>query len=146
MITSAIIPAAGSGLRFGEKKQFKNISGKPLIYHTLIPFISSKMIDEVIVAASNDDMNDINSVIKTIKTTKPLLAVEGSLTRQASIRNALKAINKQSQRICIHDAVRPFIKKELMKYNTKFVPLDSEHFSIWSLLKEENINNVKKFT
>ena len=37
-----------------------------------------------------------------------------------------------------------FIKKELMKYNTKFVPLDSEHFSIWSLLKDENINNVKK--
>ena len=37
-----------------------------------------------------------------------------------------------------------FIKKELRKYNTKFIPLDSEHFSIWSLLKNENINNVKK--
>ena len=27
------------------------------------------------------------------------------------------------------------IKKELKKYKTKFIPVDSEHFSIWSLLK-----------
>ena len=47
MITSAIIPAAGSGLRFGEKKQLKEINGKPLIYYTLLPFISSKMVDEI---------------------------------------------------------------------------------------------------
>ena len=115
MITSAIIPAAGSGLRFGEKKQFKNINGNPLICHTLVPFISSRMIDEVIVAAPNDDINEINSAIKTIQTSKPLLVVEGSLTRQASIRNALNAINKKSQRVCIHDAARPFIKKELIE-------------------------------
>ena len=37
-----------------------------------------------------------------------------------------------------------FIRKELKKYNTKFIPLDSEHFSIWSLLQSENKNNVKK--
>ncbi len=37
-----------------------------------------------------------------------------------------------------------FIKKELDKNKTNFIPLDSEHFSIWSLLKNENIKNVKK--
>ena len=37
-----------------------------------------------------------------------------------------------------------FISKELKKYNTKFIPLDSEHFSIWSLLQSENKNQVKK--
>ena len=37
-----------------------------------------------------------------------------------------------------------FINKELKRYNTKFIPLDSEHFSIWSLLKNENKQNVKK--
>ena len=31
------------------------------------------------------------------------------------------------------------IKKELKKYNTKFIPVDSEHFSIWYALK----NNLK---
>ncbi len=38
----------------------------------------------------------------------------------------------------------PFINKALKKYKTKFVPIDSEHFSIWTLLKNQNINNVKK--
>ena len=38
----------------------------------------------------------------------------------------------------------PFINKALIKYKTKFVPIDSEHFSIWTLLKNQNINNVKK--
>jgi len=28
------------------------------------------------------------------------------------------------------------IKKKLKKYNTKFIPIDSEHFSIWNLTKE----------
>ena len=32
------------------------------------------------------------------------------------------------------------IEKKLKKYNTKFIPIDSEHFSIWSLL-----NNSKNF-
>jgi len=115
MITSAIIPAAGSGLRFGEKKQLKEINGMPLIHYTLLPFISSTMIDEIIIAVSKDDINIINSVVKTINSTKPMIIVEGSSTRQGSIKNALKEINDQSKCICIHDAVRPFIQKELIE-------------------------------
>ncbi len=37
-----------------------------------------------------------------------------------------------------------FIKKELNKNNVNFIPLDSEHFSIWSLIKNENNQNIKK--
>ena len=37
-----------------------------------------------------------------------------------------------------------FIEKELRKNSTNFIPLDSEHFSIWHLLKGENYNNIKK--
>ena len=29
------------------------------------------------------------------------------------------------------------IKKDLKKYKTKFIPVDSEHFSIWSLIRNE---------
>ena len=35
------------------------------------------------------------------------------------------------------------IKKELKKYNTKFIPVDSEHFSIYQLI-DENTKNIKK--
>ena len=36
------------------------------------------------------------------------------------------------------------IKKELTKNKTKFIPVDSEHFSIFSLLKNENANDIEK--
>tara|TARA_B100000900_G_scaffold413534_1_gene437763 strand:- start:308 stop:1474 length:1167 start_codon:yes stop_codon:yes gene_type:complete len=36
------------------------------------------------------------------------------------------------------------IKKELIKYNTKFIPIDSEHFSIYSLLQNGEQNNIDR--
>ena len=36
------------------------------------------------------------------------------------------------------------IKTKLKKNKTKFIPVDSEHFSIWSLLKNESIKNVER--
>ena len=36
------------------------------------------------------------------------------------------------------------IKSKLIKNNTKFIPIDSEHFSIWSLLQNEPIKSVEK--
>ena len=36
------------------------------------------------------------------------------------------------------------IKKDLKKYNTKFIPIDSEHFSIWSLLNNTKSDNLDK--
>ena len=36
------------------------------------------------------------------------------------------------------------IEKKLIQNKTKFIPIDSEHFSIWSLLKNESIHRVEK--
>ncbi len=36
------------------------------------------------------------------------------------------------------------IENELKKNKTNFIPLDSEHFSIWSLIKNEDRNNIKR--
>ena len=36
------------------------------------------------------------------------------------------------------------IKKDLKKYKTKFIPIDSEHFSIWSLIGDDKKNNFEK--
>ena len=36
------------------------------------------------------------------------------------------------------------INKELKKNKTEFIPVDSEHFSIWYALKNKNIHNVNK--
>ena len=36
------------------------------------------------------------------------------------------------------------IKKKLDKFNTSFIPVDSEHFSIWSLIKGNNYNSIDR--
>ena len=36
------------------------------------------------------------------------------------------------------------IKKDLKKYRTDFIPVDSEHFSIWSLIHNDKKNNFEK--
>ena len=36
------------------------------------------------------------------------------------------------------------IKKDLKKYKTNFIPVDSEHFSIWSLIDNDKKNNFEK--
>tara|TARA_Y100000590_G_C15725543_1_gene1015121 strand:- start:1998 stop:3158 length:1161 start_codon:yes stop_codon:yes gene_type:complete len=36
------------------------------------------------------------------------------------------------------------INKKLKKYKTKFIPVDSEHFSIWSLINESHPDDIEK--
>ena len=38
----------------------------------------------------------------------------------------------------------PIINRQLKKYKTKFIPVDSEHFSIWSEIKDKNRSEIKK--
>ncbi len=38
----------------------------------------------------------------------------------------------------------PLIKKELIRNKTKFIPVDSEHFSIFSLLNNKDINDIER--
>ena len=38
----------------------------------------------------------------------------------------------------------PLIKKELVKHKTIFIPVDSEHFSVWTEIKNVNSNNINK--
>ena len=36
------------------------------------------------------------------------------------------------------------LQKELKKYNTNFIPVDSEHFSIWSVIKDYHKSDIEK--
>ena len=36
------------------------------------------------------------------------------------------------------------IKKKLIEYKTNFIPIDSEHFSIWKLIKNDNYSDINK--
>ena len=63
---SAIILAAGSGTRFGEKKQFKNLNGNPIWTYSLKTFVQSKYVGEVILVIPQEFLSKIQSS-QTIK-------------------------------------------------------------------------------
>ena len=50
------------------------------------------------------------------------------------------AIANKESIICAWNLIR----KELKKHGTKFVPVDSEHFSLWYALKNQSLLNVEK--
>lgn len=115
MRVSAIILAAGSGSRFGEKKQFKNFKGKELYLYSFHTFLQCEYINEIILTVPKDTLTEVKKGIYDSKARKKTLVVGGGLSRQESVKNGVLATNKKSDLICIHDGARPFVSEKLIK-------------------------------
>ncbi|MBO0860181.1 MAG: 2-C-methyl-D-erythritol 4-phosphate cytidylyltransferase [Chloracidobacterium sp.] len=108
----AIIPAAGSGVRFGGQipKQFIEIAGAPIIVHTLRRFEECEEIGAIIVALRLEEIERLERVLSVHKIRKPIRLVAGGAERSDSILNALGAANEfRPEIVAVHDAVRPFV-------------------------------------
>ncbi|NLK21856.1 MAG: 2-C-methyl-D-erythritol 4-phosphate cytidylyltransferase [Epulopiscium sp.] len=116
--TSVIIPAAGQGKRMGTKisKQYLMIGNKPIIVHTIDRFDQSKLIDEIIVVISKEDLDYFKDVILLqYDFNKKIKLVVGGRERQESVYNGLKNISNETDIILIHDGARPFVSEEEIK-------------------------------
>lgn len=115
MKVKVIIPASGSGERFGSKipKQFLKIEGKEIIALTLEKFNSIKLIDEIIISTKLEYFIKISAILKKYNLRKVSKIVEGGKCRQDSVYNALiTSESDDDDMIVIHDAVRPYISKK----------------------------------
>jgi 2-C-methyl-D-erythritol 4-phosphate cytidylyltransferase len=138
-----IIPASGSGIRFTGKtpKQFIKIAGKELISHTLEKFNTISNIDSVIIAAQKKFFDGLIRIVFENKLNKVSKIVEGGEKRMDSVYNALMNINcKKNDFIIIHDAVRPFVGKDLIQR----LMLESKKFN--SVIPGILINDTVKRT
>ena len=115
MKVSAIIPAAGSGQRFGEVKQFKLLAGRPLLFHTLKPFLQSDYIDEVIVVVPQENVEFFHRDVVSMSAGKPVKVVAGGDRRQDSVKHGVDASDSDSTLVCVHDAARPFVTEDLIQ-------------------------------
>ena len=110
--TVAIVPAAGLGLRMGGavRKQFRSLGGLPLLVHSLRVFQSSPVINAVILAVPEADLEYCRSeIVESHGFTKVARVVAGGRERQDSVRHALAAVDGRIRFVVIHDAVRPFV-------------------------------------
>ena len=118
---SAIILAAGSGSRFGEKKQFKELNGKPIWFYSLNTFIQSESVDELILVIPNDSLETLkqSQIFTSLNKTNNIKLVSGGESRKDSVFNGLKVVKKAIDIVCIHDAARPFIKASYIKHSVE---------------------------
>jgi 2-C-methyl-D-erythritol 4-phosphate cytidylyltransferase len=124
MKVSVIIPAAGLGTRMGRRspekegvsrKQFMLLNGSPILVHTIRKFLSSPLITEIVVALRGDDLNWAEELLSGQGLAQSVRAVQGGETRQQSVENALATISDDTELVAVHDAVRPFIEREVIE-------------------------------
>ena len=113
---SAIIPGAGAGSRFGEKKQFKNLNGEPLWAHAFKPFILSSLVDEIIFVVEENSISKIkrSACFKQFVQEKEIKIIKGGARRMDSVLNGIQVSKKINDIVCIHDAARPFVEKSFI--------------------------------
>ena len=90
-----------------------------------------------------NNLNVINKIFKkkidyTMSAITGLAGLEPTIDK-IKFTKVIAIANKESI-ICAWN----LIKKELNKNNTKFIPVDSEHFSIWNLLNEKTNTMIKQ--
>lgn len=112
----AIIPAGGSGRRFGGElpKQFLLLDGRPLLARTIDRLEASGVIAEMIVAIPDEHRARMEDLLAQNSWKTPIRLVAGGPTRQESVWNALQAVT-DAELVAVHDAVRPNFPTELLR-------------------------------
>lgn len=113
---TAVIVAAGNSTRMGGvNKQFLLIDGVPVLIRTLLAFSQSDMVDEIIVAAREEDIPKMFAMIKEYKVLKVTDIVKGGKTRQESVFNAIRRSSPLSEYFAIHDGARPLVTEKIIE-------------------------------
>lgn len=105
--TAVIIPAAGSGTRFGGDvpKQYRLLAGRTILDHVIDRFVSCDAVGAVIVAVASERVQPNRERVSF---------VAGGATRQQSVSNALASLDAYDL-VAVHDAVRPFFRLDTFR-------------------------------
>src|SRR5436305_271630 len=97
----------------GRAKQFREISGIPIIIHTLRRFDESETIAGSVVVLPRDECEEFPALADRHGLRKPTRTVVGGETRAESVWRGLQALAADDVEIvAIHDGVRPFVTPE----------------------------------
>src|ERR1700730_6354917 len=109
MRVSAIIVAAGSGMRLGldAPKAFVPLGGRSLLYYSLPALAALGAIGEVVVTVPAGMEQRARAEVERAGLEIPFKLVAGGTERQDSVRIALALTSAESEVVVIHDAARP---------------------------------------
>lgn len=105
-----VIVAGGSGSRIGggELKQFRWVSGKPALLHSIHAFMARDDVAMVVVVLPKAYAADPPPWIFQCDINRLLISV-GGRERHESVYNGLEDLPEEVRVVVVHDAARPFV-------------------------------------
>jgi 2-C-methyl-D-erythritol 4-phosphate cytidylyltransferase len=114
---AAIIAAGGMGTRMGPgtPKQLLELDGVPILIFTLRRLAASPLLTEFWIASRGEDVLALEQRVREERLDRPVRVVAGGETRQESVGRALGEISDDVELVLVHDAVRPFARREMVE-------------------------------
>ena len=114
---AAILPAAGLGTRMGAEtpKQFLELDGVPIVIFTLRRLAACAAITEFLIATRGEEVASLEARVAQEQFGRPVRVVRGGESRQESVGNALALMAADTEIVLVHDAVRPFVTREMVE-------------------------------
>ena len=109
-----VIPAAGASLRMGFDKLLVKIGDRPVIAHTIGVFQDSPSVGEIVVVASESNLEPIKRLVADFAFTKVSIVCTGGARRQDSVWNGISSLSTRDW-VVIHDGARPFVDETLIR-------------------------------
>jgi 2-C-methyl-D-erythritol 4-phosphate cytidylyltransferase len=118
MKATAIIVAAGEGLRIGGKisKPYLPLCGRAMVLRTLDRFFAARSIEQVVLVVAAGELPRCEEILKgdSLLARRPWVLQRGGATRQQSVRAGLEMPGDDADIVVIHDGARPFVSPRLI--------------------------------
>ncbi|ABB56713.1 2-C-methyl-D-erythritol 4-phosphate cytidylyltransferase [Synechococcus elongatus] len=103
-----LIPAAGSGRRFGadRNKLLLPLLGQPVLAWTLQAADQAQSITWIGIIGQPGDRADIEALVDQLQLATPVSWIQGGRERQESVFNGLRSLPSGAQQVLIHDGAR----------------------------------------
>ena len=96
-------------------KQFLTLGGLPVLVHTLRVLEAADSVGEIILVVPEADREFcLQEIVTRHRLSKVNKIVAGGERRQDSVRHGLSAIDGDPDLVLVHDAVRPFLTREMI--------------------------------
>lgn len=113
---TAIIVAGGSGSRMQSAvpKQFLDLAGKPVLYHTITAFTEAYPDIDIVLVLPENHINYANNLLQAFDNIPAITMVQGGETRFHSVKNGLQQVKEEGV-VFVHDGVRPLVSPALVR-------------------------------
>lgn len=112
---AALVVAAGSSRRMGGvNKLLQPLDGVPVLVRTLTALERARRVDEIIVAAREEDLLEISRLCREYGISKCVRVVRGGETRVHSALQAALAASPDMELLAVQDGARPLATPELI--------------------------------